>query len=185
MAGWSSWAGDQSEWFQKRSATGLVSHGFCSRFDVAWLMLHKVCRGECVVELSRKAGSSGASAGIAWLLFDAQWLTFRHTSPRHHVNIVASATSTRHMVFRTTAGLAWASRTPPRFRPKTPYRYAEEDKGDTLEGPETTSLFAHGVDKKCCHEQADGDTDGDLNHGGCDIEDDGVQTIRGCLSIVR
>ena len=44
----------------------------------------------------------------------------------------------------------------------------------TLECPETTASLAHGIDKKSSHEKADGNTNGDLDHGCGDIEDDGV-----------
>ena len=57
--------------------------------------------------------------------------------------------------------------------------------GDTLEGPKTASLLAHRVDKKCSHEQTDGDTDGNLDHGRCDVEDDRVQTVGGCLLAIN
>lgn len=51
------------------------------------------------------------------------------------------------------------------------------EKGYTLEGPQATASFTHWIDQKCRHEQANGDTDGDLNHGSCDVENNGVQTI--------
>lgn len=67
--------------------------------------------------------------------------------------------------------------------PKTPDRYAKRW-GDTLEGPKTTSLLPHRVNKKCCHEQTNGNANGNLDHGCCNVKDDRVQTIGGGLLVI-
>jgi hypothetical protein len=62
----------------------------------------------------------------------------------------------------------------------------DKKQGYTLERPQTAAPFAHWVDDERGHEQADRDANGDLDHGGGDVEHNSVQAVgRGlCVLVV-
>lgn len=54
-------------------------------------------------------------------------------------------------------------------------------RGNTLECPQAAASLAQRVHKQCCHEETNGQTDCDLDHGRSDVEHNSVETVRGCL----